>query len=481
MRSEESSRKIVYAMRWIASSAIAVVAFVDPAQAFKSPEHQAATTQAVNSAGTVAPDIQKFGNQIINWSFGISAGGTGLLGEPAEQLAHAGDQTLSISDVHNNQGPFDSFMTQITDQYQQQNFSNDAPRLEGAYVLMGTCVHLIEDQASYPHGANVLHSQDWWSAVTDAWEVFDVRVGFTGTGGAGVPPGSDYDESLAATQAQIPGLVSALYNHLDQNGNPVPDQFWLFNDQLRQMGDPTKNADRYAGQYDPNDGGVDPGYLGAYGGPNFTNIYSQDQTGGLDGLYTQQGTQAADFAFNFLLNLSKSLPPIGSELMIGGAGTGGAPAVINSQTGTPISFRISENRTQGVSVNVYVQDTNQAIVTSGDAVTLSSFRSADGLSDSTSLPGPNTWSNNQISLFGTLATDMTLLPFDGQLQLNWNGQVVGAPLASGTHTLCVTATPYPSDSHSTPSQPLCGSFKTSDWIFVVERGSARIWQKEVSA
>jgi len=154
------------------------------------------------------------------------------------------------------------------------------------------------------------------------------------------------------------------------------------------------------------------------------------------------------------------------ELSIAGAGVGGAPAIINVN-GSPINFRISENRTQAVSVNVYVQDTNQAIVTSGDAVTLSSFRSADGLSDSTSLPGPNTWTNNQVSLFGTLGTDMTLLPFDGQLQLNWNGNVVGAPLASGTHTLCITATPYPSDASSNPSSPLCQNFPTMPLPFLV--------------
>lgn len=461
MKVETADRQAVSASRRIAWSIITVVVFTNTARAFKSPEHQAVTTQAVNSAATLAPDIQKFQNSIINWSFGISIGGTGLAGDPAEQLAHAEDQTLSISDVHNNQGPFDDFMSRISDQYQQQNFSNESPRLEGAYVLMGSCVHLIEDQASFPHGANVLHSQDWWDAVTDAWEVFDVRVGFTGAGGAGVPPGDDYTESLSATQAQIPALVSSQYNHLDQNGNPVPDQFWVFNDQLRQMGDSTKFSDRYAGQYNSNDGGVDPGYLGAYGGPNATNIYSQDQTGGLDGLYKQQGTQAADFAFNFLLNLSKSLPPIVSEFTIGGVGTGGAPAVINSQNGTPISFRISENRTQAVTVSAVVQDTNQSIISDAATVSLSSFLSADTLSDSSNLSGPITWTNNQTPLFGTLNTNMALLPFDGTIQFNWSGKVVGTPLADGTHTLCVTATPYPSDSHSTPSQNTCVSFTTS--------------------
>ncbi len=134
---------------------------------------------------------------------------------------------------------------------------------------------------------------------------------------------------------------------------------------------------------------------------------------------------------------------------------GGAPAIIDTTNGSPITFRISENRSQINNVNVYVQDTNQSIITSGDYVTLSSFRSADGLTDSTNLPGPNTWSNQPVSLFGTLLTDLTLLPFDGQFQLNWNGKVVGTtPLSSGTHTLCVSAT----DGDGNTSQSVCGNF-----------------------
>jgi len=206
---------------------------------------------------------------------------------------------------------------------------------------------------------------------------------------------------------------------------------------------------------------------GEYGGiflgysTTTTNFWTQSVQADIfndPAVFTVQSAQAADYGYNFLTALSRGLPPLVLELSIAGAGVGGAPAIINVN-GSPINFRISENRTQAVSVNVYVQDTNQAIVTSGDAVTLGSFRSTDGLSDSTSLPGPNTWTNNQVSLFGTLGTDMTLLPFDGQLQLNWNGNVVGAPLASGTHTLCISATPYPSDTSSNPSSPLCQNFK----------------------
>src|ERR1019366_2902730 len=81
---------------------------------FKSPEHAAATSLAVQNAGSSAPDIAKFGPAIVKWSNGIGGPLFGALGPPAEQLAHSGNQSGTFD---NDGGPFDLLFQKAQDAY----------------------------------------------------------------------------------------------------------------------------------------------------------------------------------------------------------------------------------------------------------------------------------------------------------------------------------------------------------------------------
>lgn len=84
--------------------------------AFQSGQHQRITNNSVSLASADCPDIQKFSSLISGWSWGI--GGTsnmsgfdetvialfGNTGNPAEELAHLGDQPVPIDATRNVDG-----------------------------------------------------------------------------------------------------------------------------------------------------------------------------------------------------------------------------------------------------------------------------------------------------------------------------------------------------------------------------------------
>ena len=409
------------------------------AMAFNTSEHLAATTLAGDNAATITPDVQKYEALTVSWSGGVGKPG---LGKPAESLAHVEDQTVDICNVPWDGGPYADILDRIRTTYLQKNFSSETPAGEGTYVLLGTAIHLIEDQASMPHGGNVHHgSCSSFPFAGDHFETFtrSAQVAFTGTQGL-VPPANAYSQNLLTTQAKIPNLKSSSVIRVDSQGNPVPARYWLFNDELHAT-DPSKSTVRYAGEAQP---GEDK--FGAYGGDNGTDIYDDSEQ---PTLYLTQGTQATDFAFNFMLRLSKSLPPIVSELKIGGGGAGGAPSIINSVNGTPITFRAVENRTQKDNVDIVVQETGQHIITDGAVLKVSAADSGEGVDVFSPITGATTWSAFEVSLLNTDPANLTLLPYEAEFTMTWKGLVDGAtPLADGTYTLCVVVTdkdtnPYP--------------------------------------
>lgn len=428
------------AMRKILIAGIMLGVFAQSARAFKDSQHAAASTLAVDNAGTVAPDIDKFSLLIKRWSFGVFP-------TPSEQLAHSGDQATLISDVKNNNGDFDGFVLKVTERYLLNDYAVETRGFEGAYVLMGTCLHLIEDQASPPHAANVIHSlgDNFEGRVLPQY----VSVGFTGIAGAQVPFTQSYLDSLDTTQAKVPNLLSS--SEVEFNGQAfVPRHYWRFNDEMRTRGFPESSSVRYHGEYNPANGGVDSISTGAYGGASLGDIFDHNETGGLDGLFKQQGTQAADYAFNFLLRISKSLRPIASGLAMSGAG--GAPVVIDTVGGNQISFKIVENRTQDVDVDLIV-DGDKKIITVGGSAKVSAAHSATGseVPSMTPVDGNTIWNEKRISLPGTKADDFTLLPFEADFVLTWKGAVDGgAALTDGNHTLCVAVRDTENSPNSSP-------------------------------
>src|ERR1700759_1452495 len=99
---------------------------VRAAMAFKNWEHQAATQIAVSKAASNgAADMNLYSDPVTSWSWGI---GVPLFGNPAEQLAHNGDQT--VAGYTQNGGPFQTFLNRVFEQYMQFNFDNQSPQQE---------------------------------------------------------------------------------------------------------------------------------------------------------------------------------------------------------------------------------------------------------------------------------------------------------------------------------------------------------------
>ena len=133
---------------WFCALSIFIIA---PVSAFKDAEHQAVTQDAaIHAALDGASDIGFYQNLIVSWSYGI-----GFTGNPAERLAHESAQAVGGS-VYNG-GQFTTLYDRAQQEYLNFNFASQTPGNEGAYVLLGACAHLIEDQASMPHAANVFH------------------------------------------------------------------------------------------------------------------------------------------------------------------------------------------------------------------------------------------------------------------------------------------------------------------------------------
>lgn len=141
--------------------------------AFNTDQHHAVTGQAVdgvinlsssiNQLGSSYPDVQKFRSKIVSWTGGVgwdlSAFGYPDNELPAESLAHTLNQTIGICSIPNNGGDFTALRDGVFLQYGSGKFAGTDVSDEGAYVLIGSMLHLIEDQASMPHGANVHHGQ----------------------------------------------------------------------------------------------------------------------------------------------------------------------------------------------------------------------------------------------------------------------------------------------------------------------------------
>ncbi|MEK7692321.1 MAG: hypothetical protein AAB425_15000, partial [Bdellovibrionota bacterium] len=317
--------------------ALSVLLVPSGAYAFNTDQHRAATGLAADSltgqSGASFGDVARFRNTIVNWTGGIGLPVPAGNSTPAEQLAHVLSQTPSICSVPWDGGPFDTIMDRIFTRYRSGNFNGEGVGSEGAYVLIGSALHLIEDQASMPHGANIHHGS--CPTIDDVWPTKDkfetpfskVAVSLTANQSRNVDPDDAYLSSLGTTR-----------NLVDDYQNPNGGRYWFKNEELTWDVSlvPRKSATPYNGEPTPGDE-----FFGEYGGAGYKDIYSDSEQ---TTLYLQQGKQATDYAFFFISNISKLLPPILFSMEIASAGAG-APAIINNQAGSAVHFTVAENRT----------------------------------------------------------------------------------------------------------------------------------------
>ena len=232
----------------------------------------------------------------------------------------------------------------------------------------------------------------------------------------GFSPNTSYWDNLHLTRAIVGDYLT-----------PSEGRYWFNNEELTWDVSlvPRKSGTPYDGEVNPGDA-----FYGEYGGASYEDVFSDAEQ---PSLYLQQGKQATDGAYFFLRQMSKTLPPRISLLKIADDASG----IVNGQTGTPISFALSENRTEYVDVDIYVQDTGQRIVTEGGQALLDGSLSQSGITQMRNLGGPLTWVSQPIQLYGT-KNDSSLLPYQAQITAFWKGRVAsGDPLSEGQHTLCV--------------------------------------------
>src|SRR5207248_2457125 len=133
-------------------------------------------------------------------------------------------------------------------QYGQKKFAGRDVSDEGAYVLMGSAIHLIEDQASMPHGGNIHHGQCSTTILSALLPDLFQSDRFENPGNkqavslakllGNVDSRTAYGRSLAVTQGLLPSYSSA------SNGGA---RLWLTNVDLNLSGDSTKSATLYSG------------------------------------------------------------------------------------------------------------------------------------------------------------------------------------------------------------------------------------------
>lgn len=432
-----------------------------PASAFNTSQHRDSSAQAIAAAGEDAADIRKFGGIIRQWSGGLCTLNPNKLGcTPAEELAHTNNQKADFCKVEDNGGPFNTIRNSIRSRYvegRQESLKGTQVNQEGAYVLMGAAVHLIEDQASMPHGANVRHGE----CPTGALDIFswyrehDNFEGWTKTAGeltralGRVEPELSYLESLKTTQRIVPNVVSRQFT--------PPLRPWLTNIELFAAGDPDASNVPYVGQSP-----ADAGLFGKYGGPGHTDIYQDFHH---PQLYYEQGTQAADFAYHFLLNMSKALPPVlGSLEFFESPNADGSNASLRTlgdgrvgpKGRTELILQIAENRASRIHIDAYVKEgaANSPMVTTGAKLILDGTESPLGIRQSRELSGELAWNNLAVDLLATSDSNLKLLPFKSEIRIPIDGRVQGRMLADGRHNFCVVVR----DIDGNASEERCGFF-----------------------
>lgn len=193
---------------------------------------------------------------------------------------------------------------------------------------------------------------------------------------------------------------------------------------------------------------------GAYGGPNRSDIYSDSEQ---FGLYSQQGQQAADFAYFFLKRMSEGLPPQTEQLAIAGDNAGDPP-IINTSIGSIIEFSVTENRSADVNVDLFVKETGDRLIGSGAVLSLVDAGNPAGEIQTRNLQGAQTWDGadaNKVTLFRTDPNNLNLLPFKATFQITWKGQLKsGSVLEDGTYTLCLNVKDADGN-NSSQTQDLC--------------------------
>lgn len=394
-----------------------------PARSFNTDQHRAATARAANDldAQGASPDIARFKGLIGEWSGGVGWWYLSRNTTPGEQLAHVLNQTVDICTVPWNGGQFTQIYNRIFTRYNQRNYSDKSAGSEGAYVYMGSALHLIEDQASMPHGANVRHGA--CPSLTDGFDPDNFEneplgkapnVNRTGAQG-NVTPLLAYLLSLRQTRA-LTGAYSS----------PSNARYWLRNEELTAVAsfNPAKSGTPYDGEAEPEEP-----FFGAYGGPGYKDVYHDIEH---MELYGQQGTQATDYAYFFLDNVSKLLPPLVSGFAVGNAGA------ISEYVGAQITFSLAENRTEYVDVDLYILETGQRIATETILTALDGAESPSGVAQTRNLGVHANWLAQPIQLFET-KNDLSLLPYHAQVTTYWDGKLASGPaLPSGSYTLCLT-------------------------------------------
>ena len=275
--------------------------------------HHKLTESSINILGSSYPDINKFNNDICDWTSGTTD----------DSRAHNGNSTL-------NGGPIELWWYNAQQKYKAKDFATGD---WSAYYYVSLMMHLIEDQAVPAHASEILHGTVGWMDNMEQLAYYNYNPNITGTVAATNPTNNYY---------------AMKYYTLEATADDYWRQYWVF-------------------------GTVGVEHSGNYGGPpndegRRTDVFPTSWSGAGETervLMRQLLGAAVTHTAGALISVSKLLPPLIKTFTF-------SNQVIGPNQGTNINFKVIENRTDKVyyTLEVFKDGTSQGKLRDNESVNL---------------------------------------------------------------------------------------------------------------
>ncbi|MBI4801835.1 MAG: Ig-like domain-containing protein [Elusimicrobia bacterium] len=180
---------------------------------------------------------------------------------------------------------------------------------------------------------------------------------------------------------------------------------------------------------------------GSYGGGDpggRQQLYSWNKS---PGILNSQYSEAANYTVGALMEASNNLPSLITTFTV-------TNQPVNTPQGVQITFDVMENRLAGVKVGIFVQETNQRIVTRDLTTSIDGPQSTDGKSYSDTSYGSHAWAEKNLTLYPTNISRLEFLPYMAHFTTEWHGELAGGRLAADVTSYTLVARVADGDGNS---------------------------------